>query len=80
MIDVYGKDGCIFCEKAVSLLDEHNMKYTYYKLGRDITLDEFKEKFPGVKTVPVVTTFGHNIGGYEALQGYIQETAGNYGH
>lgn len=80
MIEVYGKDGCIYCEKAVSLLNEHSMKYTYYKLGEDITIDEFKEKFPGQKTVPVITTFGLNIGGYEALQGYIEETAGNYGH
>lgn len=80
MIEVYGKDGCIYCEKAVSLLNEHSMKYTYYKLGEDITVDEFKEKFPGQKTVPVITTFGLNIGGYEALQGYIEETAGNYGH
>ena len=80
MIEVYGKDGCIYCEKAVSLLNEHSMKYTYYKLGEDITVDEFKEKFPGQKTVPVITTFGLNIGGYEALKGYIEETAGNYGH
>lgn len=80
MIEVYGKDGCIYCEKAVSLLNERSMKYTYYKLGEDITVDEFKEKFPGQKTVPVITTFGLNIGGYEALQGYIEETAGNYGH
>ena len=80
MIEVYGKDGCVYCEKAVSLLNEHTMKFTYRKLGEDITVDEFKEKFPGVKTVPVVTTYGLNIGGYEALQGYIEETAGNYGH
>ena len=80
MIEVYGKDGCIYCEKAVSLLNEHSMKYSYYKLGEDITVAEFKEKFPGQKTVPVITTFGLNIGGYEALQGYIEETAGNYGH
>ena len=80
MIEVYGKDGCIYCEKAVSLLNEHSMKYTYYKLGEDITVDEFKEKFPGQKTVPVIRTFGMNIGGYEALKGYIEETAGNYGH
>jgi hypothetical protein len=36
------------------------MKFTYRKLGEDITVDEFKEKFPGVKTVPVVTTYGMN--------------------
>jgi glutaredoxin len=80
MIEVYGKEGCVFCDKALLLLDEHHKKYNYYKIDVDITLEEFKEKFPGIKTVPVVTTFGHNIGGYEALQAYIEETAGNYGH
>jgi len=80
MIEVYGKDGCVYCEKAVSLLNERNMKFTYRKLGEDITVDEFKEKFPGIKTVPVITTYGFNIGSYEALKGYIEETAGNYGH
>ena len=80
MIEVYGKDGCIYCEKAVSLLNQHNMKFTYIKLGEDITVEEFKKRFPEQKTVPVVTTFGFKIGGYESLMGYIEETAGNYGH
>ena len=80
MIEVFGKDGCDYCEKAVSLLNERNMKFTYYELGQDISIEEFKVKFPGQKTVPVVTTYGFNIGGYEALKGYIEETAGNYGH
>lgn len=80
MIEVYGKDGCDYCEKAVSLLNERQMKFYYYELGRDISIDEFKVKFPDQKTVPVIEIYGFNIGGYEALKGYIEETAGNYGH
>ena len=45
MIEVYGKDGCDYCEKAVSLLNERQMKFTYYELGQDISIDEFKVKF-----------------------------------
>jgi glutaredoxin len=79
MIEVYGQDGCVYCEKAVSLLNERQMQYKYYKIGIDISSIEFKEMFPGIKTVPVVAVFGFNIGGYDALENYLEEVSGGYG-
>ena len=75
MIDVYGKDGCSFCDKAVNLLDNHKMKYRYHKLGTDYTIEQFQELFPNVKTVPAITTYGMYIGGYDQLVGYVEENS-----
>ena len=55
------------------------VQYKYYKIGTDISSIEFKEMFPGVKTVPVVAVFGFNIGGYDALENYLEEVSGGYG-
>jgi glutaredoxin len=80
MIEVYGKDGCVFCEKAVSLLNDRGVVFKYHKLGTDISVEDFKQKFPEQKTVPMITTYGFNIGGYEALTNYLEEVSGGYGH
>ena len=78
MIEVYGRDGCSYCEKAIDILERYKAKYSYYKLGRDLTAAEFKEKFPDQKTVPCVVVHGMKIGGYNELAGYLEETSGGY--
>ena len=37
-------------------------------------------KYAEQKTVPMITTYGFNIGGYEALTNYLEEVSGGYGH
>lgn len=73
MIEIYGKDGCSYCEKALNLVKYYQIEHVYHKIGRDLTLDEFKEKFPGQRTVPVILTHGFRIGGYDDFVGYIEE-------
>ena len=34
-IEIYGKDGCTFCTKAVGLAEMQGLNYVYKKLGRD---------------------------------------------
>lgn len=80
MIEVYGREGCSYCTKAQKLLEEKKIPYNYIQLGIDITVDEFKEKFPDQKTVPVITNYGMKIGGYSELQEYIEETSGGFAH
>ena len=80
MIEVYGREGCSYCTLAQKLLEEKKIPYNYIQLGVDITLEEFKEKFPEQKTVPVVTSYGMKIGGYTDLQAYVEETSGGFGH
>lgn len=79
MIEIYGKQGCSFCDKAKNLLDNRNIPYNYYQMGEQYTLQEFVEMFPGQKTVPVIKVHGMKIGGYTELLGYVEETAGGHG-
>jgi glutaredoxin len=73
MIEVYGRDNCSYCEKAINLLEIRKEPYKYYKIGRDLTLEELLEKFPGTKTVPVVVAHGFKIGGFTELESFINE-------
>lgn len=79
MIEVYGRDGCSFCDKAQTVLEQYNREFAYYKLGEDLTVAEFQEKFPNQKTVPVIVANGTKVGGYNELLGYLEETTGGYG-
>jgi glutaredoxin len=75
MIEIYGKDGCPYCDKALELVKYHQLEHIYHKVGKDLVLEEFMEKFPGIKTVPVVTTYGMYIGGYDELVSYVMENS-----
>jgi len=55
------------------------MKFEYYELKTDLTIEEFKEKFPEQRTVPVVLLRGVKLGGYTELVQYLEETSGGYG-
>ena len=69
MIEIYGTDSCVFCDKAKNLLEMYNKEYTYIDVTEteDMTAAFFK-KFPDVKTVPQVSlSDGHWIGGYQEL-------------
>ena len=35
MIEIYGKDFCPYCDKAVALCEQKGVEFTYKKLGRD---------------------------------------------
>jgi hypothetical protein len=56
---VYSQDNCPGC---VSLINEYNevngflegQDYRVVKLGEDMPVKDFLEKFPGVRTVPYV--------------------------
>jgi glutaredoxin len=64
---------------AKKILVDRNMKFEYYELKTDLTIEEFKEKFPEQRTVPVVLLRGVKLGGYTELVQYLEETSGGYG-
>ena len=73
MIEVYGTNSCVFCDKAKQLLEQYGKEYTYIDVteNEDITAAFFK-KFPNVKTVPQLSlTDGHHIGGYTELKKWL---------
>lgn len=52
MIIVYTKDNCPACLNLKDQLRSGKREFTEIKIGKDITREEFMEKFPGVRTVP----------------------------
>lgn len=79
MFEIYGREGCDYCDMAKKILVDRNMKFEYYELKTDLTIEEFREKFPEQKTVPVVLLRGVKLGGYTELVQYLEETSGGYG-
>ena len=76
MIEVYGTDNCVFCDRAKELLQTYNKEYTYIDVTEteDMTAAFFK-KFPGVRTVPQLSlSDGHHIGGYTELKKWLNHT------
>lgn len=67
-IQVYGKAGCIFCDKAKAYLDGLNLPFEYIDINEDFEAAfEFKEKFGNFKTVPQIVVDNELIGGYNEL-------------
>lgn len=80
MIVIYGRDNCIFCEKSKKLCQDYQLRYEYLDvMSRPSLIEEFKQKFPGVRTVPQILWDGRHIGGYTELAAEIENTIGGYG-
>ena len=67
-IEIYSKDNCPFCDKAVhqaqQMVQESSNKYVVYKLGVDFEMEDMMKKFPTARTFPQIVVDGKNIGGY----------------
>ena len=80
IIDIYGKDDCPYCTKALRLAqgimedtaEQHNHTINYYKLDRDFTREELFEKFPTARTFPQIMVDNTIIGGYDQFNSYIK--------
>lgn len=68
MIEIYGQENCSWCTKARLLCDDQNLQYRYFTIGKDVTKQWLLERFPGVKTVPVVVVDNKWIGGFLELK------------
>jgi len=73
MITIYTRDGCSFCDKAKSFMNENNIQYTEMSIGKNVQREEVIQKFPGVKLLPIVVNVDNTlIGGYEDLVKHMQ--------
>lgn len=70
-IELYTRDDCFWCVKAKEILRENHLHYTEYKIGQELTREEFKEKFPEQRTVPYIFVDSKPIGGYDNLHEWI---------
>ena len=50
-----------------------------YTVGEDIDARSLVERFPGIRTVPVVVSNGSLVGGFDDLKDYIESTTNGYG-
>jgi len=74
MIEIYGKPKCGYCDKAVSLAKQYNLKYEY-KNAEDLDVySELLEKIGSVPTVPQIFWYGKHLGGYESFLESIENT------
>jgi len=70
-VTIYSKDNCPWCDKAKALMTEKGEEYNEIVIGRDITREEFTEKFPHVKTVPYCLIGSLVLPSYESLEEYM---------
>lgn len=74
MFSIYTRDGCSFCEKAKNLLNQNNLQYNEYSIGKNVLREEVIEKFPGIKMLPIIVDVdGTLLGGYEDLVKHLQQ-------
>ena len=75
-IDIYGKDQCPFCDKALWLaqqvIQESHHTYNYYKLGKDFDREKMMELFPTARTFPQIKIDDKPIGGYTEFEAYLK--------
>tara|TARA_B100000809_G_scaffold108310_1_gene106792 strand:+ start:484 stop:714 length:231 start_codon:yes stop_codon:yes gene_type:complete len=75
VIEIYGTDSCVFCDKAKELLETYNKEYTYIDVTEtEDTTAAFFKKFPNVRTVPQIEWEGKHIGGYTELKKWLNHT------
>jgi len=47
------------------------MEFNEFVVGKDLSTDELKEKFPLARTLPVIMVDGKYIGGYNELMNHL---------
>lgn len=67
---IYGKDGCVNCDKAKMLCNIKSMDFKYLTVGRDITVEQLQEqtgsKFSSLPQIFVMSDgLAEYVGGYE---------------
>lgn len=77
MIQIYGKPQCPYCDRAKALCESRKLAYTYKQLDVDFTREEILELFPKAKTFPQIKVHNKNIGGYDQLEQYLDQTGYN---
>ena len=71
MIYVYGRKECVYCDKAIALLDESGLDYTYIDIyEKPETLEMMRRR--GHATVPQVYNGDIHIGGYTDAEAWLK--------
>jgi glutaredoxin len=70
MYKIYGKDWCVYCDRAKVLLNSRGLPYVYYDIEKDEEVRNMAlEKSGGQKTVPIIfDTNDNHVGGFDQLR------------
>ncbi len=63
-VEIYSKDACSFCTAAIRLSESRGVDTTVYKLDEDYSREELLDKFPNVKSFPVILVDDKFVGGF----------------
>ena len=74
IVEIFGKDFCPYCDRAVNLAKTLDVDFEYNKLDRDFTREELFEQFPGARTFPQITIDGESIGGYTEFRDEVHRS------
>lgn len=74
---VWTKENCPSCVKTKTLLDNRKISYELRQVGEDWTREQLLESIPTARSVPQIVINGNNIGGYEQLMSYLEDTGFN---
>jgi glutaredoxin 3 len=71
-VEIYSKDNCVFCDRAVSLATLKQTTLTVKKLGVDFDMQDLMEKFPTARTFPQIIVDDEAIGGYTEFAAFVK--------
>lgn len=72
-IEIYGRDGCPYCDHAKAACQNAGLPYTFHYVGREVTKDEVQTRINStgatheMKTVPQIFVDDKWVGGYDRL-------------
>lgn len=72
-IQIYKRPGCSYCDKIDELMRHVEIEPEIIIVSEDISLSDFKEKFPNATGVPHVIIDGKEIGGLVETVKYFVE-------
>lgn len=65
---IYGKNKCIWCDRAKNLLEENNVEYDYRNIEDEPKYrEEMRDKLPTAMSVPQIFLDGEYVGGFTEL-------------
>ncbi len=73
MIELYTRPGCLYCDRAKSILRSVGANYVEHIIDVTISRQNVLELFPNVKSLPIVVINGVNVGGYTELEQLVVE-------
>lgn len=67
---IYTKQDCMFCKKAKTWFNEHNIPFEEKDVSASADFSRMKEEITGATTVPQILIDGHLIGGWDNLSAF----------